>query len=248
MTCKNCDNEFEGKYCNRCGQSSSVQRISWRYIRSSIANEVFQINHGFLYTIKTLLIKPGQNIRDFFLGKRKDFYKPFAFLLISTTIFFLSTSLLGNKTFIDEFIDGIRAALNDETNLSADFRLLDFLRNNQSIIILFTVPLFSFASVISFRKSKYNLPEHLILNFYITGIQFLIYSIFSFFIDQDSNLVFGPLVLGLLYNVFVYNQLFNEIEWLKRSFNILLTYLLYIILMFISFVVLVLISLANITS
>jgi hypothetical protein len=244
MTCKNCSNEFEGNFCNNCGQSSIEQRISWKYLSSSITNDVFQFNHGFLFTAKSLLIKPGQYLKDFFLGKRKGIYKPFAFLLITATIYLVSTGLIGNNTFFDEFIDGVRQALTDKTNSAANLRILDFLEYNQTIIILFTVPLFSIASILSYRKYQYNLPEHLILNSYITGIQLLIYSIFSFFIDQDSELIFIPLILGLLYVLFVYNQFFSEIKWLKRNLKLIVAFLVYFILVIIAFIVLLIITTA----
>ena len=242
MKCKNCDNEFKGKFCDNCGQSSSIQRINWKYLKGSIADDVFQINHGFLYTAKTLLLRPGKSLNNFFLGKRKSFYKPFAFLLISTTIFLLSTRLFGNKTFIDEFLDGIQIALNGQNNSVANFRLLDFLKTNQTLIFFLTVPLFSIASFISYKKSGFNFSEHLILKLYITGEQLLIYAIFSFFINQDSELVFIPLILSFLYNIYVYNQFFHSINWIKRNLKFILTYFIYNILVVIALFILVVLS------
>ncbi|MBZ9621143.1 DUF3667 domain-containing protein [Psychroflexus lacisalsi] len=242
MTCKNCNSEFEGKFCNYCGQSAAVQRINWRYLSNSIADNVFQINHGFLYTAKTLLISPGKSLNKFFLGKRKNFYNPFAFLLISTTLFLLSTELFGNKTFFDEAVSGIRITFNSRQDIIADLRILDLIIRNQTIIFLFIAPLFSIASFLSFRKSSYNFSEHLILNLYITGEQLLIYSLFSFFIDQNSELVVVPLVLGFLYNLYVYNQFFKSTNWLKRNLKFVFTYFTYILLMIISMVIFVLLT------
>ena len=238
MTCKNCNNKFEGKFCNNCGQKYNVQRINWKYLRNSIADDFFQINHGFLYTAKILLVRPGQSLKDFFLGKRKRFYKPFAFLLISTTIFLLSTKLLGTKTIIDDFVSGNREALSERQSILADFRILDFLANNQTFVFIFIVPLFSIASFITFRKYKFNLSEHLILNLYITGEQLLIYSLFCFITDRDSLLTVIPLILGFLYNLYVYNKFFNEINWLRRNLKFILTYFFYVALLIIAFIIL----------
>ncbi|MCL7765364.1 DUF3667 domain-containing protein [Polaribacter sp. Z014] len=245
MKCKNCNNEFENKFCNHCGQSSKVDRINWKYLVNSIANDIFQINHGFLYTAKILLLKPGKNLSDFFTGKRKNFYKPFAFLLISSTIFLLSTKLIGNETFIDDFVNGLRTASNDNPDKSPDLRMFDFLTNNQTYAFLFIVPIFSIASLISYRKSKYNFSEYLILNLYITGEQLLIYTVFSFIKDRDSLIIIAPIILGFLYNLYVYNTFFGELSWLNRNFKFILTYFIYLILMGI-LLILLMITTANI--
>lgn len=244
MICKNCNNEFENKFCNHCGQSSTIQRINWKYLSNSIVDNVFQINHGFLYTVKTLLIRPGESLKNFFSGKRQRFYKPFAFLLISTTIFLLSIKLIGNETFIDDFVNGFRDSANRNPNEPANFRVFDFLTNNQTYVFLFIVPLFSIASFISFRKFKYNLPEHLILNLYVTGEQLLIYSLFSFIKDRDSLLTALPLILGFLYNLYVYNRFFNELNWLKRNLKLIITYVIYFVMLNIALMILTIMSIS----
>lgn len=246
MICKNCSNEFEEKFCNYCGQSSTVQKINWKYLSNSIADSVFQINHGFLYTAKSLLLRPGKSLKDFFLGKRKKFYKPFPFLLISATIFILSTKLIGNETFIDDFVNGIRDGSNDNPNKPTDYRIYDFLTTNQTYIFLYIVPLFSIASIIPFRKSKYNLSEHLILNLYITGEQLLIYSLFSFINDPDNLLALTPLFLGFSYNIYVYNRFFEELNWLNRNLRLLLTYFIYLVLMSLSLMILIITTTNNV--
>lgn len=245
MTCKNCNNEFEGEFCNYCGQSSKVERINWKYLSNSIADNVFQINRGFLYTAKKLLLNPGKSLKDFFLGRRVNFYKPFAFLLISTTIFLLSTELIGNESFVDDFFNGLRDASFDKMNKSADFSALDFIVKNQTYVFLLLVPLFSIASFLSFRKSKYNFSEHLILNLFILGEQLLIYSLFSFINDRNSFLTLIPLALGFIYNLYVYNKLFSEINWLIRNLKLTLTYFIYLLLLSIAFIVLIIITTAN---
>lgn len=245
MKCKNCTNEFDNKFCNYCGQRASVERINWKYLVNSIANDIFQINHGFLYTAKILLLKPGKSLKDFFNGKRKDFYKPLAFLLISSTIFLLATKLIGNETFVDDFVSGFKNASNDRTNKIANYPLFDFLTINQTYVFLLIVPLFSIASLFPYRKSKYNFSEYLILNLYITGEQLLIYSIFSFVKDRESLIIIVPIILGFLYNFYVYNSFFKELNWLNRSLKFMLTYIIYLILIGLLFTIILLIVTAN---
>lgn len=240
MICKNCNNKFEGKFCNCCGQSSSIGRINWKYLSKSIADGVFQINHGFLYTAKVLLLKPGKSLQDFFLGKRKKFYQPFAFLILSVTIFLL-TKLIGNETLLDFIVNGLRER--EEPNKLWYWGTFKFLATNQIYMFLYIVPLFSIASIISFKKEKYNFSEYVILNLYITGEQVLIYSIFSFVKDRDSLLLFLPLILGFCYNIYVYNKFLNQLSWLNRNLRLLLTYFIYLALMFLSLTLFLIITL-----
>lgn len=245
--CKNCKNEFEGNFCNCCGQNSKVKRIDYNYVKSSIKDNVFQINHGFLYTVKVLLVEPGVGLKNFFLGKRKDFYKPFAFLIVSTAIFLLSTKLIGNETFIDAFIQGLREGVLDKNKYNINIikfdNILVFVQKNQTYVLLFMVPLFSIASFISFRKYEYNLYEHLVFNLYITGEQLLFYSVFGYIINDYVLFDVLPFIFGALYNVYVYNRLFNNVNLFIKFFRFIITYFIYLFI--ISILVLVLFRLGK---
>lgn len=231
MDCKNCGNKFEGNFCNNCGQRSTVDRIDWKYLINSISENFLQINKGFIYTAKALLLKPKESLMDFFIGKRKPFFKPLTFLIVSATILLISTKIFENATFVDDFIGGFKEATENNDRASFKTKPIDFFIKNQTYAFLLTVPLFSIASFIGFRKANYNFAEHLILNLFITGEQLLFYSLFSFITDRNSPLTIIPLVIGFIYNIWVYNKLFNDINYLKRNFILLITYLIYLTLL-----------------
>ena len=52
--CKNCDNQFEGNYCNECGQEAEVQKINLRFIWYDLQQGLLNFDSGVLYTIKEL--------------------------------------------------------------------------------------------------------------------------------------------------------------------------------------------------
>ena len=70
IVCKNCDQHFEGHYCNNCGQSASVKRINVFNVGSIFLHGFFHIDKGFFYTIKELSIHPGKMLREYVAGKR----------------------------------------------------------------------------------------------------------------------------------------------------------------------------------
>ena len=188
MICKNCKHNFNGIFCNNCGQNSKVKRIDFKYLVDEIPNSIFQVNRGFFFTVKELFIRPGHNIRDFLAGKRIRHYKPIAFLLVTTTLYVLTAYLMDRNTFIDDLILGFREGMDERKEIS-DFRILNWISKNQAYVPLLILPLYSLSTYLAFAKSKYNYFEHLVINFYITGQQMIIYLIFGFIFYQENVLL-----------------------------------------------------------
>ena len=122
---------------------------------------------------------------------------------------------------MDDFIVGIK--LTEISNNNS----LKWFSDHKTYIVLAIIPLFSVASYLAFLKSKYNYVEHLVLNFYTTGQQMLIYLMFSFISMRDSSLTLIPLSLGMLFNIWTYAQFFSSITILKRIIRIAFTYLIF---------------------
>lgn len=80
--CLNCGNSFEGNYCNDCGQKHNVTRITWKELFHNVPHMLFHLDDGFFYTIRQLLLDPGQTIREYLEGKRKRYFNPFVMLLL----------------------------------------------------------------------------------------------------------------------------------------------------------------------
>lgn len=239
-TCKNCENEYEGNYCSACGQSAQVRRIDFHYLIHDIPDSVLQINHGLLFTIKSLLIRPGHSIREFISGKRIPYLKPLSFFLFTTAAYVLGAYLLGRPTLIAEFIKGLFSGM-ESTQSSVGTKLLNYILEYQTYFLLLYVPLFSFASYVAFIRSGYNYFEHLVLNLYIKGQQALIYLALGFWISDESALILIPILLNLFYNAWTYLQFFKSKSRLKVVLLLLLTYLLLAII-----ILILLIALASI--
>ncbi|MBO3100287.1 DUF3667 domain-containing protein [Gelidibacter pelagius] len=228
MICKNCEQNINGNFCSNCGQKSKVRRVDFKYLLEEIPNSIFQINRGFLFTLKELFIRPGHCIREFLEGKRKNHFKPLAFIIFTSTLYVISHYFLGNQTFIDDAISGFKAGGKVENS-----SIIDWISKNQTYVILLLVPFFSLASYLAFLKSKYNYFEHLVLNIYITGQQMFIYFIFSFIFDRNGLLILLPLLLGMAFNFWAYFQFFSKKNTFKKVFLILLTYIIFAIIIFI---------------
>ena len=242
IVCKNCGQRFDGTFCNYCGQKSSVRRIDSTYIIDEVNNNLFQINRGLFYTIKELTVRPGNSINEFLDGKRKQHVKPLSYVLLTSALYVLTTHFLGLNTFSQDFTEGFTSGVTDEGNevASGILDILNWLANNHTYTVLLTLPLFSTASYLAFKRSHYNFFEHLILNIYITGQQMIIYLLASFAVIEDSMMEVIPLVLGIAYNFWAFYQFFNIYRPHIRILRSLLTYVIFLLqiiaLMLIGFV------------
>lgn len=86
--CKNCNSEVVGNYCSTCGQKLNVKRINGHYIIHEIEH-VLHFERGILYTVRELLISPGENVRYFILENRSRLVKPIIFIIVTSLIYTL---------------------------------------------------------------------------------------------------------------------------------------------------------------
>lgn len=239
MKCKNCENTVSKNFCSHCGQRTSVTAINFRTLKDEFQNNIFQINRGFLFTIKQLIVRPGHAIRDFISGKRKPFYKPLSFLLVTTTIYIFVSYLLDVDSFLANFLNDFKEGFDNAKTENDKFKLndtgiIEWLKTNQTYLVFVFVPVFSLASYIAFFKNKYNYYEHLVLQLYITGQQFIIITVFTcaFFFNEEI-LAITNLTACVLFSLLTYWQFFKEKSFVNILFKYILIHILSYILYFI---------------
>lgn len=232
MNCKNCGRPIEGNFCSYCGQKSNVTRINLSSVLNEISERVLQIDNGIVYTLRALTTRPGKSIQNFLDGKRKRHFKPIAYLVTLSTLYYLIAQATDQNTFIGDIVTGfIRGSseTNTEDHVPA---LIQWLINNYAYTSLLLLPLFSLASFIAFSGFGKTYLEHIVINAYITGHQALIYSLFLVaraVVDSDILEVL-PIVGSLIYTYWAYWQLFTEGHRFTNLFRTTLTYLFYLIL------------------
>ncbi len=96
--CSNCGNEFEGKYCHHCGQEK-VKRLQVRSIVHEVTHGILHWENSILKTFRSLLLNPGQTVKDYISGKRKSFIKPFSYFIFIQTIFAVVFHRMSEKYF-----------------------------------------------------------------------------------------------------------------------------------------------------
>ncbi len=211
--CKNCNSEINGNYCQNCGQRASIDKVTFSETFQDAISAMFSIDSPFWVTIKTLVLKPERLFLDYLSGKRKTYYKPVPFFILTTIVFVLVRALLD--------YDPMQNIVQAE-NQSVDMGLVHdagiyMAKNINNIIFTFV---FSFAIVIKlFFYRNFSLAEYLAISFYAIGFYIIITTINMFLLQFVSNqFKMLPFILFFFYVIYALASLFqnkNVITYIK---------------------------------
>ena len=169
--CKKCNNKFQGNYCSNCGHPQKLERINGRYILSEIGS-VLNFQKGILYTIKELLIRPGQNIRAFISEDRNRLVKPIMFILITSLIYTLFVNIF-------HFKDGYVSYNSGDSQITSSGIIFHWISEHYGYSNILMAIFIAVWIKILFRKYKYNFYEILILLCFIMGTGMLLLALFG---------------------------------------------------------------------
>jgi hypothetical protein len=240
ITCKNCGNTFHGNFCNICGQKVIKGRFTIPVIFKDIAITIFNLEKGFFYTIKQLVLNPGKVLQGYLNGATKRYYNPFKLLIIVTG--FLALFALATNSYdthlgsLNEAISERVPDVNEEMQSPTQLRIQSLLKNNVNIIMLLFIPFYSIGYRIFYSRKSINYTEHLIINSYAFSIGNIIsfpLSIITLFLKDYLLLeqVAGFVILILIYTYFYTSLLKNN--FIKSFFKSLLAQILGFIFMLI---------------
>lgn len=217
LECKNCNNLFEGNYCNYCGQKSGEVRFTTSNLLKEFIHGFFHVQGGLWFTIKELFVNPGEMLRGFISGKRVKYINPFTYLVIIS----LAGSYVYNVSGIFDHSNEIRF-VSDAT--------LKFTGMHLSYRILLTIPTYAIISFVIYKSYKYNLAEHFIINTYMISqsMFFLILWMLVSILIKPENETFNilykcALLTYLLYQLLVLYHLFNSGKVIIRSLRAVVT-------------------------
>lgn len=158
--CKSCQQCAEGNYCSNCGQLMQVQRITF----SSLLHDVFQfftnIDKGFLFTLKMLLLQPGTMQLEYIDGSRSKHQKPFSMFLICATFFGLSLYWIN--------------IILDKVSHAGDMAEAQFFDKYIVLMLICIVPLTTLINYLFFLRSRFNFAEIGVLTLYTISFVLLI--------------------------------------------------------------------------
>jgi len=169
-TCKNCGASTNGLYCSNCGQKPVPERITLHYIVHEVFHFFTHAEKGFFFTTAQLLKNPGQVLKGFIEGKRKNYQKPVSYYLILIGLYSLVLYLMGewfgeNKgvSFADYFGPG-------ETTKYAISHL--------NIILTLLLPVQAIYIYVFLMYKQFNYVEALVVVLYGIGTVIFLNTVF----------------------------------------------------------------------
>lgn len=239
VTCKNCENTFVGNFCNICGQEASTHKLNFHFIWHDIQHGFFHFDNGVLFTAKELFTRPGNAIREFVEGKRVHHFKPISLVIILASLYGILRHLFHFSILDKKALSEIKGVEYESLN--------EWISHHYSWIILVSIPLFSIASYIVFRKQGYNFIEHFVLNAYMACqrliLRIAIFPIIKYFTQTEYSKLFVDvlLLLDIILIFWSYMTFFNNLSRIKSFLYSIYSYLLFFVLFYICILLIVLI-------
>lgn len=236
IICKNCNQHFQGRFCNHCGQSAETHKINTHFLWHDIQHGFLHLDKGFFFTVKELFTRPGHSIREFIEGKRVKHFKPISLVLVLSGLlgllyhFFHISILEGNVVMTATDKEGI-AFINAFNSAS------DWIAEHYAVATILQLPVFSICTFLIFRKAKYNFIEHLVLNCFLTGQkQFFHIVLFPLIYFYTATPTIRPIIsfenlADMALTIWVFVQFFNTQKKWKTFWQTLLSQLLYLLLL-----------------
>lgn len=205
MNCKNCKTELNSKFCPDCGQPAKPKRIDGHYIIHEIEH-ILHFESGILFTIRELIINPGENIRNYLLENRSRLIKPIVFIIVCSLIYSITINIFHIEDNYIKF-EGRQSTASDM------FKWIQEHYGYANVIMGLFITMWL---KIFFRKYNYNIFEILILLCFIMGVSMLIFSLFALFQGLIKiNLMTIGGIIGIGYCSWAIGHFFGK----SRVFN-----------------------------
>ncbi|WP_233602987.1 DUF3667 domain-containing protein [Pedobacter sp. KBW06] len=214
--CLNCKKPVDGNFCCNCGQPLKTKRVDKHYILHEIQH-ILHFEKGILYTVKELLIRPGQSIKEFITANRSRLVKPIIFIIVCSLIY----SMIDHFFHIEEGYVG-----HQYTQKGATAYISHWIQNHYGYANIIMGLFIAFWLKLFFGKSGYNFFEILILLCFVMGMGMLVSSVFAVFEGLTKLKVKAISDLtSVLYCVWAIGRFFDQ-KKVKSYLKVLLCYLL----------------------
>ena len=200
-SCKNCNEPIIGNYCSNCGRPAKLKRIDGHYIIREIA-DVFNADRGFFYTVKRMLINPGDSVRYYITEDRSRYVKPVTFVILTSLIY----------TLVNHFFPiGIEDWVKQVDEMDIAILIVEWTQKNSGYTTLFIGFFMAFGVKLFFRKAGYNLFEIFILLCYVFGMTSLFESVAAIIQAVTRvNLLTALFIFDPIYIAWAVGQFFDR--------------------------------------
>ena len=167
--CQNCNQPVKENFCPNCGLPAKLKKIDRNYALQE-AISFFGFEKGFLYTIRELLLRPGQTSHNYITKNRHKYTKPLAFVLATSAIYTFIAHYLRVETILQESL---------EKNLQNQHGLMGMrlIQDNYGYVNILSTVFIIFWIKVFFKKYNYNTYEIGVLLFFVMGESMIFYTL-----------------------------------------------------------------------
>ncbi len=162
--CLNCDTQYNGHFCNNCGQKE-IHRYSVSHVFHELVHVFTHADKGIFSFAWNIIKRPGIVAFDLVEGRRKRYFNLFQYLLIivGITTFLVSQTHLIEKTLVT--MNGSNSVAQNSELVKVQQSVAAFLQKYNNIFQLILIPLFAFFSWLFIgRGRKRNYAENIVLH------------------------------------------------------------------------------------
>lgn len=220
MKCKNCKTNLKetANFCDECGGKVIKYRLNFKMAFSEFFTTFISWDNTFFKTFIHLLIKPQEVTNGYLEGVRKRYMQPFAYMVISLTIY--SIYMYFSKNQMLAYLDEVMSSMPNVNNGNPKFdsfmegfmeKWITFITKYFNIFTFSTIPFLALINRIIFKKL--NFIEHNIALFYAYATYILGYTFIGF-----TGLIIGvhfkniyPITTTFMlgYHMFFYMKVFS---------------------------------------
>ncbi|MBT8299494.1 MAG: DUF3667 domain-containing protein [Maribacter sp.] len=235
--CKNCGEITEDLFCAHCGQRSSVSKVTFSETFHDLTENLFANSAPLPLTFRQLAKNPGLLLREYLNGKRKKYYRPISFFILSTLVYLFIRWVIDFDDYVELPLGGEKVKIDSELIAHAREYMFQNIKSLAFILVL-TMAIFM---KLFFRK-RYTLAEYLAVSFYLNGFYSLLATLNLFFIKYISpKIQFLAMLAMCAYFVYVMVSFFQNQRYkvgLKSFLIYWLAYAAYVFLaIFISYLI-----------
>lgn len=250
-TCKTCGNQFEGKYCNLCGEKLYSEKDKTLYhFFEDVIHFLTHLDGTLFNSLKAMFTKPGLLSVDYCNGIRKKYFKPLSLFLILVVIYLLFPLFQGldmtlfNNMHISEyghFATQKVTTIMHEKSLSFDQLSNLYHEKSEKVskfLLIIFIPVMALFFWLFFHKKKKHFFDHLVFSteinsflllwgFLILPLLLVIMNSITYFFAKKilfkNELEIGIIILSVfgLYAGLAVRRFYNIKKWQAIIFTLL---------------------------
>ncbi len=195
-----------------------MHRIDWHFLGHELEHSVLHMDRGIFYTLRQLMLRPGELLRAYIDGRRVDIVKPLMLLVILSAAIVFLTSALGTSVVIHA-----RGETAAQAELLRQFD--EWMTDHFVLVTMLLLPLEALAFKLVFRgKRGLNYPEWLVITAYLTAQTLLIWILALLVQHWVPRFTQWVLLASVVYATFTLVQFFRDEAAWKTALRVIAGY------------------------